>query len=95
MPVLLQVTIGASRTQVSSHGINFKQAIFQNNSTDSTVRIGDNTVVAGAYGTGKGILLSPSGSLNAGSLPIQAGILNNYYLAGANGTVIDILYEGA
>lgn len=95
MPVGLQVTIAAGANRISVHGINFKQMIVQNNSTDSTVRLSDSTVVAGSYGTGKGLLVPPSGDANWGQLPIQAGILSNWYLAGATGTVIDIVYEPA
>lgn len=94
MPVLIQVTLGAGATQISAHGINFKQMIVQDNSPSTTTRLGDSTVVAGAYGTGKGILIS-GGSVNWGPTVIQGGILSNWYLAGPSSDVIDVLYEPA
>jgi hypothetical protein len=94
MPVSLQVTLGSSATQISAHGIAFKQMIVQDNSTSTTTRLGDSTVVAGAYGTGKGILIS-GGSANWGNVPIQAGLLSNWYIAGPSSTVIDVTYEPA
>lgn len=95
MPVDIQLTLAAGANQISKHGIGFKQMIVQNNSGDSTVRLGDSTVVAGVYGTGKGILLSSAGSANWGATSIQSGVLSNWYLAGATNTVIDITYENA
>ena len=95
MPVTKQVTLGTGATQLSPHGINFKQLIVQYNGANTGTRYGDSTVVAGAYGTGKGILLAPSGSVNWGNLPIQAGILSNCYVAGTSGDTIDICYEPA
>jgi hypothetical protein len=95
MPVSLQVTLKSGATQISPHGINFKQLIIQNNTSADTVRAGDSTVVAGAYGTGKGILISPSGSVNIGPTVIQGGILSNWYLAGTLNDVIDVTYEPA
>lgn len=95
MPVTLQVTLGSGATQISKHGINFKQMIVQNNTASDTCRLGDSTVVAGAYGTGKGILLSPAGSANIGALPIQAGNLRDWYIAGVANDVIDVTYEPA
>jgi hypothetical protein len=94
MPVTLQVTLGAGATQISTHGINFKQLICQDNSPSTTTRLGDSTVVAGAYGAGRGLLISGA-SANWGALPIQAGILNGFYLAGVLGGVIDVMYEPA
>lgn len=94
MPVSLQVTLGASATQISPHGINFKQLVIQNNATHS-IRVGDSTVVAGAYGTGKGLLITTGGNSNTGALPIQSGILSNWYIAGTAADVIDVFYEPA
>ena len=95
MPVSAQVTItSAARTQLSSHGVNFKWLLFQNNSTDN-MRVGDVTIVAGVYGTGKGILLTPGGGNFTGATPIQNGILSNWYVAGTAADVLDITYEPA
>ena len=96
MPVSLQVTMTGSPVQISAHGINFKQLIIQNNSADATVRVGGSNIVAGAYGTGLGLLIAPSGgNFNQGPMVIQSGILSGFYAAGANGTVLDVLYEPA
>lgn len=95
MPVSLQVTLGSSATQISPHGINFKQMIVSYAGVASGLRLGDSTVVAGAYGTGKGIPLGPSGSVNWGNVPIQGGILSNWYIAGTSGQVVDVTYENA
>ena len=94
MPVSLQVTCGTTPTQISAHGIGFKQMIVQDNSTSTTTRLGDSTVVAGAYGTGKGLLISAA-SANWGATSIQSGVLSNWWLAAPNGTVIDVTYEPA
>jgi hypothetical protein len=93
MPVSIQVTLGSGATQISKHGINFKQMIIQNNTSADSVRAGDSTVVAGAYGTGKGILIPPSSNMNWGPTVIQGGILSNWYLAGTLNDVIDVTYE--
>ena len=90
MPVLIQVTLGAGATQISKHGINFKQMIIQNNTSADTVRVGDSTV-----SSTKGILLTAGSAFNAGALNIQAGILSGYYLFGTAADVIDVLYEPA
>ena len=95
MPVSIQVTIGSgARTQVSPHGINFKQMIVQVNGSNS-IRAGDSTVVAGAYGTGKGMLINSSGTYNIGPTVIQGGILSNWYFAGTANDVVDVTYEPA
>lgn len=88
-----QVTIPSTgKTQLSPRGIGFRQLIVQNNSADATVRVGDSTIVAGAYGTGKGLLLVAGANSNQGPIPIQAGVLSDYYAAGAVGTVLDVFY---
>src|SRR5579862_306408 len=56
----LQVTIGASCTQVTSSDIPLKQVFFQNNATHS-MRIGD----ANASST-RGVALASNGSLTVG-----------------------------
>jgi hypothetical protein len=95
MPVSIQVTLGSGATQVSPHGISFKQMYIQANGT-SNVRIGDSTVVAGAYGTGKGLLItSGGGGLNWGPTVIQGGLLSNWYIAGTAAQVVDVTYEPA
>jgi hypothetical protein len=95
MPVSLQVTLGSSATQISKHGIAFKQMYVQVNGTNNC-RIGGSNVIAGAYGTGLGLLvLSAGGGLNWGPTVIQGGLLSNWYIAGTSGDVIDVTYEGA
>lgn len=95
MPVSLQVTLAAGLNKISSHGIGFKQMIVQNNSADSTVRLGGTQIIAGAYGTGFGILILATGSANWGPTVIQGGLLSNWNLVGATNTVIDVTYEPA
>lgn len=86
----LQVTIGASVTQITTTDTFARQIIFQNNQTHS-MRVGDSTTT-----TSKGALLasgSPGGSMNVGPSP-QPQLLNlaNYFVAGTNTDVIDVFW---
>lgn len=95
MPTL-QVTIGSTgKTQISPHGIGYRQIVVQANGSNA-VRYGDSTIVAGAYGTGKGMLIaSGGGNFNSGPSNIQVGVLSDKYVAGTVGDVVDIDYSGA
>ena len=94
---LLQVTIAASDTAQpiipanpngTPNSIYFQFALFQNNGTSGTMRLGDSSV-----STTKGIVIQKTGSLES-SLPLQyAGTLNEWYVVGTQGDVLDILYQ--
>lgn len=88
---LLQVTLGAGATQVTTLPISASQVVFQNNAA-AVCRVGDSTVSAT-----KGIQLTAAGA--AGSTltiasPDRVSIqLPKYFLFGTATQVIDILYE--
>ena len=86
----LQVTIGASVTQVSTSDIFAKQVTFQNNQTHS-MRVGDKNTTSS-----RGALLasgSPGGSYNVGPVPIQKTLdLAEFYVAGTQNDVLDVIY---
>jgi hypothetical protein len=86
----LQVTIGASTTQVSTTSVPIKQLFIQNNAAH-TIRVGDiNTT------SSRGALISsgsPGGSITSGAFGIQqATDLNQWFINGTNGDVIDVIY---
>jgi len=85
----LQVTIGAATTQVSTSSIPVQQVIFQNNQTH-TMRIGDNL----ASSTRGGLLASgaPGGSLNVGALTFNKCDLQQFWVAGTQNDVLDVIY---
>lgn len=90
MPVLLQVTIGAAATQISPSAI-FVQTLMVQDNAAHNVRVGDSTV-----SSTKGILISlgsPGGSYNTTLNFPRGTILSQWYLAGTEGDVIDVLYE--
>jgi len=86
----LQVTIGAGVTQISTSSIPVKQVFFQNNQTHS-MRVGDSLTT-----TSRGALLangSPGGSITSGAFGMQqATDLNQWYVAGTQNDVIDVIY---
>jgi len=81
----IQVTLGTGATQVSSTYAPFNQMLVQNNAAHN-VRLGDSTV-----SSTKGILIYPSGSSATGTVSGQQGDASQFYLAGTNGDVIDVL----
>lgn len=84
-----QVTIGAGVTQVTTSDIPAHQVMFQNNSTHS-MRVGDSATTSS-----RGALLasgSPGGSINAGAYQFQQTNLNEWFVAGTNGDVLDVIY---
>lgn len=84
---LVQVTLGAGATQVSSTATPVRQIMFQNNATHDC-RIGDSTVT-----TSKGIkLIAGVGTLNSGPIISYASNLADWYIAGTAADVIDVLY---
>lgn len=86
---LVQVTIGAGPTQVSSTGVAALQITIQNNATHSC-RAGDSTTT-----TTKGILLAPGtpgGALTTGTLTAFSTNLSEWWIAGTQNDVIDIMY---
>lgn len=87
--VLLQVTIGASATQLTASQIQVRQLMIQNNAAH-LVRVGDSTVTSS-----KGIYLAAGpggGSFNSGPVNIYETFLSDWYVAGTNGDVVDVLY---
>ena len=85
---LLQVTIGAAATQVSATSVPVRSVTFQNNAAHSC-RVGDSTVTSS-----KGILIAqgtPGGSNFTGTGNQYNTDLNEWWIAGTQNDVIDIL----
>lgn len=85
----LQVTIGATTTQVTAVDTPVKQVIFQDNAAGS-MRVGDSATTSS-----RGALLaggSPGGSMNFGPIPNTALNLSSFYVNGTNGQVLDVVY---
>lgn len=86
----LQVTIGAGTTQISATSIPVKQLFVQNNAAH-TIRVGDKNTTSS-----RGALISsgsPGGSITSGAFGIQqATDLQQWFINGTNGDVIDIIY---
>jgi hypothetical protein len=90
----LQVTITATgvpqpltpiQLKGIANGIYFQQLFLQNNGSNN-MRIGDSSV-----STTKGILLYPGGS-QTGAMAIEySGTLNDWYVVGTAGDVLDIM----
>lgn len=93
---ILQVTLTSAATQISANSnIYCSELIIQNNAA-AVVRVGDNTVTAS-----KGIVLLPNatppggGSITNTLIPIRGTHLQDWWLFGTAGNIIDILYESA
>ena len=85
----LQVTIGSGVTQVTTSDIPVRQVMFQNN-TSHSMRVGDSNTTST-----RGALLasgSPGGSINAGSFQFQQTNLQEWYVAGTQNDVLDVIY---
>lgn len=86
---LLQVTLTAAATQITTSNTFCKQIIIQNNAAHSC-RIGDSTVSAT-----KGILLAagtPGGTINSGPVDIYHTYLSDWWIFGTTSDKIDVLY---
>jgi len=86
---LLQVTLTAVATQISSSNTFCKQILIQNNAAHS-FRVGDSTVSAT-----KGILLAagtPGGSLNSGPVDAYQSYLSDWWVFGTTNDKVDVLY---
>jgi len=85
----LQVTIGASVTSISTTSLPVHQVMFQNNSTH-VMRLGDSLTTAS-----RGAQLaagSPGGSINAGTFQAQQTNLNQWFVAGTQNDVVDVIF---
>jgi hypothetical protein len=95
-PRLIQVTLGTGATQVSVTPAYFNQMTIQNNSAhncrygDSTTSVTTPAAVNGGT-AGKGILLTPGGAGSTGTVSGQQGDASQFYIAGTQGDVIDVL----
>jgi len=91
--ISFQITLGAAKTPLIAAGQPNAYAsylVIQDNAA-ANVRLGGSTVSATA-----GILLSqgsPGGSLTCQFNFPRGALLNNIYLFGTNGNVIDVCYE--
>jgi len=88
-PNLIQVTLGAGATQVSSVSQLVNSVTFQNNAGHAC-RIGDSGVTAT-----KGFALasgSPGGSQTFGPFAVNNVDLFEFYIFGTAGDVIDVLW---
>lgn len=83
-----QVTIGAAATQFSTTNISVRQVIVQNNGSN-TMRIGD-----AAVSTTRGAKLLAGGSLNLGPFTDHPEDLKNWWVAGTQNDVVDIIITG-
>ena len=88
---LLQVTLGAGKTQISTSALPCRAVTFQNNAA-AVMRIGDTNVT-----TTKGIQLAANGAANSSySLPpidVQDYIdLSQWYVIGTAAQLLDVLY---
>ena len=88
---LIQVTIGASATQVTTAQIYTPFVAFQKN-TANNCRVGDNTVT-----TSKGIVLAAGNTTPQVPFVVHRSdnrvLLSQYSIAGTQGDVVDVLYE--
>jgi hypothetical protein len=88
---LIQVTLGAAATRVTTGQIYSPAVIIQNNAA-ANVRVGDNTVSAT-----KGLLLLTASGGGGGSITIYRADnripLFEYFLFGTAGNIIDVFYE--
>lgn len=88
--ILLQVTLGAGATQISSANTLIRQITFQNNAA-AVMRLGDSTVSAT-----KGVSLVSGGAAgstyNSGPSIIQPTYLSDWYVFGTATQVLDVLY---
>ena len=83
----LQVTIGAGTTQFSTDDIAVRWMAVQNNAAHN-VRVGDGTTTASI-----GILLLTNSGGGGGSISTgQTTNLNQWYVAGTQNDVLDVLY---
>lgn len=89
-PHTLQVTIGAgTNTQISTTSIPVRQLYVQNNAGHN-IRVGDS---ATSSTRGALLLSTANGSITSGLADFYASSnLNQWYIAGTNGDVIDIIY---
>ena len=84
----LQVTLGASATQVSATNIYVKWVLFQDNAAHS-MRIGDANV-----SSTRGIALSTGGSFFDQPLRIaEATNLAQWWVSGTAADVLDVIYD--
>lgn len=88
---LLQVTLGAAATRITSAKIYTGNLAIQNNAA-AVCRVGDNTVSAT-----KGIALAAGSTTTQTAFVVRRSdnrvFLADYYLFGTAGQVIDVLYE--
>ena len=85
----IQVTIGASATQVSASSLNCKWVVFQDNTAADSMRIGDANV-----STTRGVKLVAGASFFIPTKPEPGAInLQNFYVAGTNGDVLDVVCD--
>lgn len=85
--VLLQVTLGAGATQISTANTPCRQIVLQNNAA-AVMRIGDSTVSAT-----KGISLATGGTqLLSGQGVAYHTYLSDWYVFGTAAQLLDVLY---
>lgn len=93
---ILQVTLTSAATQISANSNIYCSLLIIQDNAAALVRVGDNTV----SGT-KGIVLLPNatppggGSITSQPLIIRGTHLQDWWLFGTAGNIIDILYETA
>jgi hypothetical protein len=86
----LQVTIGAGVTRFTTKDTPVRQVIVQNNAAH-VMRIGDvNTTASIGAVLASG---SPGGSMNLGPFDTTKENLMDWYVAGTNADVLDVIYS--
>lgn len=89
---IFQVTIpSGGKAQFPVLALQPQYMTVQNNATNN-MRVGDTAIVAGAYGTGKGILLTSGG----GTFTFQLGQdystrTSEWWVAGTSGDILDVI----
>lgn len=86
---LIQVTLGAAATQITANANFYAISLTIQNNSAAVCRVGDDTVSAT-----QGLSLAATGGSATFTFPNGRGThLQDWYLFGTSGDVIDILYE--
>ena len=84
----MQVTIGAAATQVTTVRTPAKQVIVQNNDADDAIRVAD----ASADDDVGLAVAKGGGSVTFGPFPTYDLDLQNFWIAGTESNVVDVLW---
>lgn len=83
-----QVTLGGgANTRLQLNNQRAMQLVIQNNTAD-VIRVGDDARVSSAFG----LVVTPGNNNTAGTFTSGATQLNQWYIAGTSGDIIDYQY---